>query len=205
MKNTRAEELMAAHLSGNIRPEEKAELMAWVSSGPEGQTFFDKTERLWGLTEDMAYPDFSSNKKQVWEKVAQRTSTTHSPSRRPAKVRTLRGRSGLAIAASVAILLVAGWWWQRSSATAEIIPIIARTVVGEQQEVTLPDGTKIWLNETTEVTYEDRTDERYLAFSGEAYFDVATDSLRPFRIYTSDAVTTVLGTAFNLRAYPEEE
>ena len=83
--------------------------------------------------------------------------------------------------------------------------MIASTVVGERQAVTLPDGTQVWLNETSEITYEGRGDERFVAFSGEAYFDVATDSLRPFRIHTVDAVTTVLGTAFNLRAYPEEE
>ena len=110
MKNIRAEELMAAYLSGNIRPEEETELMTWVKDEPDGQTFFDKTERLWQLTEDMAYPDFSAKKSNAWEQIAQRTATPTVQPARTAKMRSLTNRRWLSIAASAVILLVATWW-----------------------------------------------------------------------------------------------
>ena len=69
MKNTRAEELMAAYLSGNIAAAEQEELLAWVADSSEGQKFFDNAVTLWDLTAQMAYPDFSAQKANAWEKV----------------------------------------------------------------------------------------------------------------------------------------
>ncbi|MEM9260428.1 MAG: FecR domain-containing protein, partial [Bacteroidota bacterium] len=68
-----------------------------------------------------------------------------------------------------------------------------------------PDGTKVWLNESSQLSYAEQDGERQVVLTGEAYFDVVTDSTRAFRIFAGDAITTVLGTAFNVRAYPAEE
>lgn len=204
MKNTRAEELMAAYLSGNIATTEREELLAWVSDSSEGQKFFDNAVTLWSLTEQMAYPDFSANKTAVWQKVDQRlvSPAMETKANKTAKVRSLGGTSWWAVAAAVSLLLVAGWWLLQPTAPTAVI---ASTLNDERSDLTLPDGTVVWLNENTYFTYENVEGERQVHLSGEAFFDVATDSLQPFRIYTDDAITTVLGTSFNIRAYPEEE
>ena len=204
MKNIRAEELMAAYLSGNITPTEKEELMGWVEDSSRGQEFFDKAVSLWSVTENMAYPDFSAGKAAAWDKVEGRLDNAVGLRviGGGAKVRRMNLRSWAA-AAAVALLVVAGLWHMQQPAAPSAV--IASTMNEEQEELLLPDGTKVWLNENTYLTYEELDGERQLRLEGEAFFDVATDSLRPFRIYTDDAVTTVLGTAFNIRAYPEEE
>lgn len=202
MKNIRAEELMAAYLSGNITSAEKEELMGWVSESSQGQAFFDKAVTLWSVTEEMAYPDFSANKNQAWDKVAGRLDERTHQLSGGAKVIGFNIRRWAA-AAAIALLGVAAWWMLQTPNTPAAV--IASTLDDERKEMLLPDGTQVWLNENTYLTYEEVDGERRLRLEGEAFFDVATDSLQPFRIYAGDAVTTVLGTAFNIRAYPEEE
>lgn len=205
MKNIRAEELMAAYLSGNISSAERKELMGWVADSSQGQEFFDKAVSLWSVTEEMAYPDFSAKKAQAWDQVVTRLDGLEHPAQQSggnARVIGFNIRSWAA-AAAIAILGVAAWWVLQSPA--ENAAVIASTLADERKEMQLPDGTQVWLNENTYLTYEEVEGERRLRLEGEAFFDVATDSLHPFKIYAGDAVTTVLGTAFNIRAYPEEE
>jgi ferric-dicitrate binding protein FerR (iron transport regulator) len=76
----------------------------------------------------------------------------------------------------------------------------------EKKQITLADGTKVWLNAGSELKYakvfNGKTREVYL--SGEAYFDVQHDASRPFLIHTGKVLTTVLGTAFNIKEDPNK-
>jgi transmembrane sensor len=74
----------------------------------------------------------------------------------------------------------------------------------QEKQLTLPDGSKIWLNSGADLkiskTFNGKVREVYL--SGEAYFDIAHNVAKPFIIHTGDIVTTVLGTAFNIKQDP---
>ena len=78
---------------------------------------------------------------------------------------------------------------------------------GKRARVTLCDGTKIWANAGTVLLYpthfEDKKREIYV--DGEIYIDVTPNPEKPFIIKTSDMGVKVLGTSFNIRAYPEEK
>ncbi|MGY4385093.1 transmembrane sensor [Pedobacter sp. UYP24] len=82
-----------------------------------------------------------------------------------------------------------------------------QTVRGEVKKITLPDGTLIWMNADTKIQLISdfkATGLRKLKLEyGEAFFKVKRDKLRPFSISTGLYVTTVLGTSFNIRCYPE--
>ncbi|ASU32050.1 FecR domain-containing protein [Mucilaginibacter xinganensis] len=71
----------------------------------------------------------------------------------------------------------------------------------QRKEITLADGSQVWVNAGSEIKYpkvfNSKVREVYL--SGEAYFDIAHDAHKPFIIHTGNVVTTVLGTAFNIR------
>lgn len=73
---------------------------------------------------------------------------------------------------------------------------------GKKQYVVLNDGSSVWLNGGSEIKYapafDDQSREIYL--SGEAYFDVKHDASKPFKVHTGKLTTTVLGTAFNIKA-----
>ena len=81
------------------------------------------------------------------------------------------------------------------------------TPVGGQYQVTLPDGTKVWLNAATNLKYPSRfaSNERKVEIDGEAYFEVAKNDRQPFRVVLQDGSTiTVLGTHFNVMSYNNE-
>ncbi|WP_428228655.1 FecR family protein [Flavobacterium sp.] len=79
------------------------------------------------------------------------------------------------------------------------------TKLGEHAKITLSDGTQIWLNAGSHLKYPIKfkggTREVYL--TGEAFFDVAKDKEHPFIIHTDKMDTKVLGTSFNVQAYPD--
>jgi transmembrane sensor len=72
-------------------------------------------------------------------------------------------------------------------------------------EFSLPDGTKGWLNSNSKIKYNGnfRTD-REIFLTGEAFFDVSKDKLRPFKVYANEVVIKVLGTRFNIASYEDE-
>lgn len=80
------------------------------------------------------------------------------------------------------------------------------TPKGGTYQVTLPDGTKVWLNAATTLKYPFRFNarERKVEIEGEGYFSVAKDVDRPFIVVSAGQEIKVLGTEFNVTAYPEE-
>ena len=84
---------------------------------------------------------------------------------------------------------------------------VVSTPAGSKTSVTLPDGTKVWLNAKSTLTYTTGFGDgkREVALTGEAMFDVKHDSLHPFLVHTDGFDVTDLGTVFNIRAYPEDK
>lgn len=79
---------------------------------------------------------------------------------------------------------------------------------GRQFRVTLPDGTKVWLNAASSIRYPVAFtgNERKVDITGEVYFEVSKDASKPFRVNAAGRVAvTVLGTAFNINAYENEK
>lgn len=80
------------------------------------------------------------------------------------------------------------------------------TPKGGQFMVNLSDGSKVWLNAASSLTYSLNlgTAIREVTLTGEAYFEVATDSRRPFIVHSNNQDVKVLGTAFNISTYDDE-
>lgn len=76
---------------------------------------------------------------------------------------------------------------------------------GETREITLSDGTQLWLNSGSRVFYPERFDgrERRIRIDGEIFADVAKDRRHPFVVSASDVEVRVLGTQFSLKSYAE--
>lgn len=106
--------------------------------------------------------------------------------------------------AAVVALCVLGWntYLYMSPASMVIVSTLADTKV-----VRLPDGTEVTLNRYTSLAYPDRFKEqnRQVSLKGEAYFAVTKDKNHPFIVQTGAVDVRVLGTAFNVEAYPRDE
>ncbi len=78
---------------------------------------------------------------------------------------------------------------------------------GKKSMITLSDGTKVWLNAGSQLVYPSvfLRKKREVMLIGEAYFDVAKNTAKPFIVRTSDMNVQVLGTRFDVSAYPEDD
>ena len=78
---------------------------------------------------------------------------------------------------------------------------------GGEYQIILSDSTRVWVNADSELQYPDRFtgEQRKVVLKGEAYFEVAKDSLRPFYVEVGDMNVKVLGTSFNISAYPNSK
>ena len=78
---------------------------------------------------------------------------------------------------------------------------------GSRTQMVLPDGTKVWLNAGSCITFGKEYGglQREVSLSGEAFFDVVHNAEKPFVIHTSNIDIKVLGTRFNVKSYPSEK
>ena len=81
-----------------------------------------------------------------------------------------------------------------------------RTARGNQYQLALPDGTKVWLNAASSITYPTAFtgDQRKVTISGEAYFEVVANKSLPFIVQEGKMTVQVLGTHFNINGYEDE-
>lgn len=77
-----------------------------------------------------------------------------------------------------------------------------------QTKKILPDGTKVWLNGNSHISYQEnfgKNNKREVVLTGEAFFDVMHNAHAPFIVHAKSINITVIGTAFNVKAYPEDK
>ena len=77
----------------------------------------------------------------------------------------------------------------------------------KQSQITLPDGSRVWVNSDTKIKYSTRfnSKERNVYLSGEAYFEVAHNTKVPFKVFANGAEIKVVGTKFNVKSFPGED
>ncbi|NMH86560.1 FecR family protein [Flavivirga algicola] len=81
--------------------------------------------------------------------------------------------------------------------------ITIETTYGEEKQITLSDGSVVWLNAVSKISYEEKS-PRTIQLNGEAFFEVAKDKADPFTVETPDhVIVKALGTSFNVKAYPK--
>jgi len=127
--------------------------------------------------------------------------------RRPKKRALGRRMIGLPIVGIVTLFI---FWLARAphrqSPVAAAAVLTKRTTeASEYKYLLLPDSTQVWLNASSTLEFPEHfgTDKREVTLSGEAYFDVRHSDNSPFIIHTGKMATTVLGTSFNIKAYPD--
>ncbi|MDR6784527.1 FecR family protein [Pedobacter africanus] len=110
-------------------------------------------------------------------------------------------------AVCICMMTVFAGWFYFSADPVQTTERLIRTSAAERKEVTLTDGTVVVLNTGTEllVSGNYNNEERRVVLKGEAYFRVAKNPRKPFFIQSGQLCTQVLGTSFNISAYPSRE
>lgn len=113
------------------------------------------------------------------------------------------------VAAVILILLLPFFTYQQGKETVKqnFADIVVEAPIGARTKLYLPDGTLVWLNASSKITYSQGfgVDNRCLTLEGEGYFEVARNKEIPFKINTNEVNLKVLGTKFNFKNYPDDE
>jgi ferric-dicitrate binding protein FerR (iron transport regulator) len=215
--------LIAKKLAGEASPEEVVELERLLRNNPELHYPMQTISDMWNSS---AKPD-RNEAERAFGRHLDRMKQWHGDFPEPAVDqqepvigrRGRRGRRGLILAVSLTILagvLIALIWPSRRAAQRAPAPPIAHqpapagndiyTANGSRTHLTLPDGTLVWLNAGSRLSYGKNfnTTTREVNLTGEAFFDVAHNTQKPFLIHTSRIDVQVLGTRFNVKSYPSD-
>jgi len=128
----------------------------------------------------------------------------------PASTKFKKGLFAVVITAIVAILTTAIYLNYNNTPTI-LAEVHSKSEIstknGSKTNLVLPDGTKVWLNAGSEMTYDKNygIKIREVTLNGEAYFDVIKNAEKPFIIHTAKMEIKVLGTAFNVKCYKGEK
>ena len=124
--------------------------------------------------------------------------------------RIFKWYSAAAAVLLIPVMIAGSIWFALQNQTNSILdenPVTSTLFapLGSRISFSLPDGTKGWLNSGSSLEYQvPFNTKRHVAITGEAWFDVAHDAKHPFEVTMGDSRVKVLGTKFNLAAYPEE-
>jgi ferric-dicitrate binding protein FerR (iron transport regulator) len=111
--------------------------------------------------------------------------------------------------AAAIVVCVIGLYFFRSTLVKFSNPVHQQetsSLTGERKKILLADGSMVWLSPNSKLNYPDKFNEtqRTVSLDGEAFFEVAHDAEHPFVIKTGKVNTVVLGTSFNISAYPKQ-
>lgn len=205
MEDAKYLDLVAKYLSGNISAEERTALLQWAEANESNRQFFDEMIQLWSMSVEVEEP-FEADLDQAWSSLENKLPfedvLEKTEEKGPRVVKLEKKRWDWRIAATVAVLLLGGWWLIQNPFQAKV-QVLATQL--QDEPLFLPDGSKVWLNEDSRLVYQRSFNRRNIKLEGEAFFEIARDEERPFVVSAGSAQTTVLGTSFNLRAYPEED
>jgi Fe2+-dicitrate sensor, membrane component len=211
--------LVSLQLSGEATPEELEELNNLLQQHPEKHLQVEIVRNMW--KKEATGNEMLRN--NSYDRHLQRLSNHLSepvlqyepagpgegPTARRSRGIVRRLLIGGSIAASLLVVFLLytreNRWPQKQ--TEQVAGNTVSTRPGSKSHITLPDGTQVWINADSRITYDQHFSGEYreVHLSGEAYFDVAHDSARPFIIHTRSVDVRVLGTAFNIRSYPNEK
>lgn len=114
-----------------------------------------------------------------------------------------------AAAAAVIVLFAGAWWFSTKSNSPGPVPEtpVLATENGARKSIVLPDSTKVWLNVGSRlyVVNQFKGATREVRLEGEAFFEVTKNPARPFIVHANNIDIKVLGTAFNVKAYQNDE
>jgi len=191
---------------GALEQEELAAWLAWYEADPANRTAFEKVQQTFESLHALPAAD-----RTAW--AAQVLADTERP-KRPArdKLSTFAGRllaggwfvQHRGLVAGLASMLIAlagvGYWNMADTGAAPVKTAAYKTDRAEHQTLTLPDGSHVRLGAQSQLFLNFTSQARYIVLEGgEAFFEVAKDSRRPFLVQAGPVTVRAVGTEFNVR------
>jgi len=195
---------IAKYLSDNMVSEEREELFAWIEKDTKNKVFFEEALEVWEAAAPPERP-LKVNTDAAWSNMERRVVKKQQLEEVQSTLDVVSIIRPLLRIAAVAIFIVmTALWYFRDYETSRLKNPIVFSAPIETTTIDLPDGSKVWLNKKSVLKYEKLFEQRIVELEGEAFFEIAKRAGQSFEIYAGDSKTSVLGTSFNVRAYPTE-
>ena len=194
MDSNNKADLLAGYFQGTLTQHEQEEVEEWINASEENRMLAGKACKL---EQYVSQYSFSASRQDA--DLLELAEANTVGSKRGRMWRTAFKTVGNAAVA--ALILVLGYFIYSEKETY----IKVSTVNGEVASYILPDQTKVWLNTNSTLLYPEafNSGKRHVKLEGEAFFDVARDEDHPFVVSARDCDVEVLGTQFDVSAYPD--
>ena len=201
--------LLSKYMAGEATPSEAKQVEDWSNQSDENLAELHKNRQLMENVDEY-YLSKKFNSKLAWQKVQSKAKglPTKTVQLKSSRKKILARFYKYAAVILVAITLgFAGYYFgfkNQATFTSTEITSAEKQVVNEY---ILPDGSLVTLNSNSKLSFPKKfkNDVREVTITGEAFFDVQPNPDKPFIIHAGNAQVKVLGTSFNVRAYPENE
>ena len=216
-------EKIIKYLLGETSEEESLLVNQWLNENEKNRKYFNEIEFVWktsGIAQNIEQKDVEKDKEIFIHKIGalpdEKTIKSTEPVRRNLKIfgssTEAKYYQWLRVAAIFIFAFSLSWtvfyFANRNPDTGSLVYNQIITAKGQKSQIILSDGTKVWLNSETTLKYPSafNGEKREVILIGEAFFEVQKkDNKIPFIVKTSEIDIKVLGTCFNVMAYPDEE
>jgi transmembrane sensor len=204
--NEHMQEILIKCICSKADESDYKEAYDWIHLNDENKIYFDSLYSSWfaaGLTQNID----PIIEKRIWEGLDPQKqkvfNSSYKSSKKPWTNSLLKIAAMMAIAFSLGIFSHA--YLGRNIKSSELYTVEAPK--GAKSRITMADGTHVWLNAGSKIQYSAYYNQRVrdIYLTGEAYFEVAKNKSKPFRVHAGGIVVNALGTIFNVKAYPEEK
>ena len=199
------EELLIRFIVGESNDNESVMIREWIDVSDENKAQFEKLRNIWSVAEDpWKIEPADVNVNIAWKNLKSRIDQYSEIEKKyQGKQRSLSFYFVRVAAVFVIGVLIFSIYRYQSQEFNQVQIVSGDSTITNNP---LPDGTMISLNQNSSVEYlnEFSETERRVKMSGEAFFKVKPDATKPFIIEAQDAIITVLGTSFNVKALDED-
>ncbi len=200
-ENNYSQMLIGKKLSDEATNEELTELDNWINFDIKNKKLFEENEHIWQISHKLfSSEEILKDKKKIEDQIKLQL-------RQKQKKSQLLLFYRIAAVLAIPFFLAIGWYaGTHNAGFSKDLFCEVTAPKGQIAECVLVDGTKVWLNTGSTIQYNPTrwNKNRLIKLTGEAYFKVAKDRYKPFIVETSDVQVKVLGTSFNVKAYPDE-
>lgn len=206
--NTISWVLLGRYITNEATPDERRTVDNWLAASEANRLTFQRVQqRYTSQASQTPLPEEESDASAVWDRyIAPHLSDADNVRPMPVYQPVWWQRTSLLRVAGLVFLigLMAVLYRSASLFKAEPALAVQQNPVGKRSLITLPDGSRVWLNADSRLEFPKKFDGplREVRLVGEAFFDVTHNPEQPFVIRLATASIRVLGTSFNVRAYP---
>jgi ferric-dicitrate binding protein FerR (iron transport regulator) len=209
-QNEHINDLIIQLLSGSISNDDRAALEDWVDGSDENLKYFRQQQELWfSATTEQSLQKYDSRKAFAYflQRIGAAAKCSEPSDRKSSPWSLPRW---LRYAAVLVVMCAVGWFaYERgeSRMMKHFADIVIEAPEGARTRTILPDGSVVWLNAGSRLSYSQGFGirERGVRLDGEGYFEVAKDTARPFYVTSTSLKVSVLGTKFDFRDYADDD